>query len=413
MSLPSPAATASAPPGTPAVSAALVTSLLVLLLGLQPVTTDLYLPALPEIQAEFAASTTQVQATLTALLLAFGSAQLVWGPVSDRFGRRPVLLAGLGLYLLAAVACLTASSMAWLTLWRVVQGVAMGAAVMGARAIVRDRFSPAAGAQAMSRALTGLGVTACLSAPLGAWLSEALGWRATMGALVVFGLLTWVAIWHFLPETLPQRDPLALQPRRIAGTWHHILAHRSFRAYALLTTATFCGLFTFLVTSAFTFIQVLGWSRGQYGIAFACVAATYVAGTFACRSLVRRWGVRRSVALGGLLSLVGGSTLGVLALAGVEQGWAYAMGFMVFQAAHGIHMPCGQSGAVNPFPKAAGTAAALSGFLMMLAAFATGALLGRWMDGTVLPMALGVWFWACVTALTAWALVPRLPDHAA
>lgn len=392
------------------IAAPLVTGLLVLLLGLQPVTTDLYLPALPEIQTEFAASTAQVQSTLTALLLAFGGAQLVWGPVSDRFGRRPVLLAGLGLYVLAAAACLTASSMGWLTLWRIVQGVAMGAAVMGARAVVRDRFPPAAGAQAMSRALTGLGVIACLSAPLGAWLSEALGWRATMGSLVCFGLLTWAAIWHYLPETLSHRDGQALQLRRIAGTWVHILGHRSFRAYALLTTATFCGLFTFLVTSAFTFIQVLGWSRGQYGIAFGGVAASYVAGTFLCRWLVPRWGVRRSVALGGLLSLLGGSTLGILALAGVHNGWAYAGGFLLFQVAHGIHMPCGQSGAVNPFPQAAGTAAALSGFVMMLTAFATGILLGRWMDGTVLPMALGVWFWSATTALAAWALVPRIPE---
>lgn len=409
MPLPSSAATATAVP-TSTIPATLVTGLLVLLLGLQPVTTDLYLPALPEIQTEFGASAAQVQSTLTALLLAFGCAQLVWGPVSDRFGRRPVLLAGLGLYVLAAVACLTASSMGWLTLWRMVQGVAMGAAVMGARAVVRDRFTPAAGAQAMSHALTGLGVTACLSAPLGAWLSEATGWRATMASLVCFGLLTWAAIWHYLPETLSHRDAHALQLRRIARTWRHIMGHRSFRAYALLTTATFCGLFTFLVTSAFTFIQVLGWSRSQYGIAFGGVAASYVAGTFLCRWLVPRWGVRRSVALGGLLSLLGGSTLGILALAGVHNGWAYAGGLLLFQVAHGIHMPCGQSGAVNPFPQAAGTAAALSGFVMMLTAFATGILLGRWMDGTVLPMALGVWFWSATTALAAWALVPRIPE---
>ena len=109
MSLPPPATTASTLPATK-ISAPLITGLLVLLLGLQPVTTDLYLPTLPQIQTEFAASTAQVQSTLTALLLAFGCAQLLWGPVSDRFGRRPVLLAGLALYVLAALACLTAAS---------------------------------------------------------------------------------------------------------------------------------------------------------------------------------------------------------------------------------------------------------------------------------------------------------------
>ena len=117
----------------------LVTGLLALLLGLQPVTTDLYLPALPTLKAQLLASMAQSQLTLTALLLAFGCSQLVWGPLSDRWGRRPILLAGLVAYVLAALGCALAQSMEALIFWRTVQGAAMGAGVMGARAVVRDR----------------------------------------------------------------------------------------------------------------------------------------------------------------------------------------------------------------------------------------------------------------------------------
>ena len=169
-------------------SANLVVVILALLLGLQAVTTDLYLPALPAIREVFDASMGDVQLTLTALLLAFGISQLVWGPLSDRFGRRPILIGGLVAYVLASLACSLAPGMGWLIAARAVQGVAMGAAVMAARAVVRDLYPPAQGATVMSKALTGLGVIACTCAPVGGLLSDTVGWRFTMLAVTTFSL---------------------------------------------------------------------------------------------------------------------------------------------------------------------------------------------------------------------------------
>ena len=165
----------------------LIVLLLALLLGLQPVTSDLYLPALPVITEGFGASMGQAQLTLTALLLAFGLSQLVWGPMSDRFGRRPILLWGMAAFTLASVACAFAPSMAWLIAGRTLQGIAMGAGVMAARAVVRDLFAPTQGATVMSQALTGLGIIACACAPLGGLLTDWLGWRVALIAVAVFG----------------------------------------------------------------------------------------------------------------------------------------------------------------------------------------------------------------------------------
>ncbi len=151
--------------------------LLSLLLGLQPITTDLYLPALPGITASLGASVAQAQQTLAAMLFAFGVAQLFWGPLSDRFGRKPILLAGLSLYVAAALGCTFATSMAQLLGWRVVQGVALGASVMAGRAIVRDLHDPLAGAKLLSRAFSGLGLLACLSPLVGGATVRVLGWR--------------------------------------------------------------------------------------------------------------------------------------------------------------------------------------------------------------------------------------------
>ncbi|WP_460504627.1 multidrug effflux MFS transporter [Hydrogenophaga soli] len=394
------------PPAT-AMTPVTVVFILAMLLGVQPVTTDLYLPALPAIRQDFGGSLSQAQLTLSGLLLAFGLSQLVWGPMSDRWGRRPVLLTGLGLYTLAAVGALMASSMGWLVLWRVLQGAAMGAAVMAGRAIVRDLYVPEQGARVLSKALSGLGVIAALCAPVGSALASAWNWRAALGALAVFGGVTLVVVaWRF-KETVQHPNPRALNPAALAATWGQILRHPTFWAYGLLATASYAGLFTFLASSSFVFIDVLGLSRLVYGWAMFAMAVSYLVGTFLCRRLLARFGVQRTVRVGGFITLLGGTVLGVLPWVGVIHPLAILVPFCVFTLGHGIHQPCGQSGAVGPFPQAAGAASALSGVLMMVVAFAVGSWLGWRMDGTVFPLTNGVWFWATFLTGTAWTLVQR------
>ena len=393
-------------------SSGTIVLLLSLLLGLQPITTDLYLPALPVITAGFGAAMSQAQLTLTALLLAFGVSQLMWGPVSDRFGRRPVLLLGLSAYALAAVGSTLAPSMTALIIWRAIQGAAMGAAVMCARAIVRDLYNPTQGARVMSKGLTGLGVIAFLSAPLGGLLTSAFDWRFALAALAVFGALCLGLIaWRF-EETLASKNPKALQVGTLLATWQCILRHPTFLAFSALSAASYGGLFTFLAASSFVFMNLLGLSNTQYGGLMALNSLAYIGGTFLCRHWLPRYGVRRALKWAGVLSLAGGTLMAVPSLLGVQNVWAIMLPQLLFIVGHGIHQPCGQSGAVGPFPQAAGAASAMNGFIMMLAAFAMGSWLGRHMDGTVRPLTLGVWFWSALIALSAWTLVQKYGDPA-
>lgn len=388
-----------------AMSPGLIVLLLSLLLGLQPITTDLYLPALPEITASFGAPMAQAQLTLSALLLAFGVSQLVWGPLSDRFGRKPILLIGLAAYVLAAVGSTLAPSMAALIVWRILQGAAMGAAVMCARAIVRDLYAPTKGARVMSKGLSGLGVIALLSAPSGGVLTDSLSWRYALLALAVFGAVTLGLIaWRF-EETLQRKNPNALQMATLLTTWNSILRNPTFLTFSALSAASYGGLFTFLAASSFVFLNLLGLSKTQYGGLMALNSLAYIAGTFLCRHWLPRFGVRRSLKWAGVLSLSGGTLMAVPSLLGMQSVWAIMPAQLLFVMGHGIHQPCGQSGAVGPFPHAAGAASAMNGFLMMLAAFAMGSWLGGHMDGSVRPLTLGVWFWSCLIALTAWTLV--------
>ena len=405
MSAPSAAAAGAASPAS--IQPGLAILVLAALLSIQPVTTDLYLPALPALTRSLGAPLSAAQLTLSGLLLAFGCSQMVWGPLSDRFGRRPILLVGLAIYAVASLGSALAPSMALLIAWRVAQGAAMGAVVMCARAIVRDLYTPQEGARAMSKALTGLGIVACVCAPLGGLLSQWLGWRAALLAVAAYGVGTLALVAVRLPETLARRNPQALQPRTLVGTWGNVLKNPTFWAFSLQTTATYGGLFTFLAASSFVYIDVLGLSRAQYGWVMASACAAYLTGTFLCRRLLVRLGLLRTVAIAGALSASGGTLMAGVAWMGWHQPLALLLPFYLFMVGHGIHQPCGQSGAVGPFPQAAGVASALNGFMMMLAAFAIGGWLGQRLDGTVWPLVNGVWFWSVVLALISWTLVQK------
>jgi len=414
MSLPPPApATLTVPTAgpRPAATPGVLVLILSALLGVQPITTDLYLPALPSLTAGFGAPMTQAQLTLSALLLAFGLSQLVWGPLSDRFGRRPILITGLTAYTVAAVGCAMATSMEMLIGMRALQGVAMGAGVMAARAIIRDLYTPVEAARVMSKALSGLAVVACLSAPTGGLLADLFNWRVALLTLAVYGGVSLaLVLWRF-EETLSSTNPRALEPAMLWRTWRQIMGNPTFRAWSALSAASYGGLFTFLASSSFVLIGVLHISTTHYGLLMFSMSLAYIGGTLFCRWLLPRVGVRRAVSLAACLSLAGGSVMGVLALSGVQNVWAIMLPFYLFIFAHGVHQPCSQSGAVSPFPYAAGTASALNGFAMMAVAFAMGAWLGTHMDGSVLPLTNGIWFWSIGIALSAWLLVGRYGEH--
>ncbi|URI11656.1 Bcr/CflA family efflux MFS transporter [Aquincola tertiaricarbonis] len=386
---------------------AVAATLLALLLGLQPLSTDLYLPALPALARGLGAGMPAVQLTMSALILAFGVAQLFWGPVADRYGRRPVLRVAMALFAVASLGATLAPSIEVLTLWRAAQGACLAAAVVCARAMVRDLYEPAEGARVMSLAMSGLGVIALSSPMVGGLLAASFGWRSTLLAvtLVVTGVLLFV--WRVLPETARSLNPQALHAGTLARTARRVASDPTFFSWASLTACTYGGLFVVLASSSFVYIEVLGLSAAQYGMALGAGSTSYVAGTFACRRLLRRHGLTGTVQRGAFFSLAGGLGMAALAAGGVHAVAAVLVPQCLYAFGHGIHQPCGQTGAVSPFPQAAGVAAALAGFALALVAFCVGLWLGQALDGTVRPMAYGLAFWAVLTAGVAWTLVPR------
>ena len=389
------------------ISPALIVTLLALLLGVQPITTDLYLPALPGLAADLGAGMGRTQATLSALIFAFGLSQLLLGPMADRFGRRPVLLGGLTLFVVASAGATLAGTIGGLVAWRALQGVGVGAAVVCARAMVRDLYVPSDGARVMSKALSGLGFIALASPLLGGLIATVLGWRAALAATGVFGLACLVLVALAMPETARTLNPAALRLGPMLAAWRRILRNHAFLAWSLLVSCTYGGLFAFLAGSAFVFIDVLGTSRMACGLYIAGCSISYIVGTFWCRRWLLRHGLAGAVKRGAAFTLAGGAAMAILAWAGVLSPWAIAVPQFVYAFGHGIHQPCGQAAVVGPFPQHAGAASALAGFMLAATAVAIGGWLGVAMDGTVLPLTQTIGVMAVATALVAWTLVQR------
>ena len=382
--------------------------LLPLMLAAQPVATDSYLPALPAIAHDMGSAAS----SLTAFVLAFGAAQLAFGPMADRVGRRPVLIGGLALYVLSALACAWAPNVVWLTAARAVQGLAMAAILVCARAAVRDLYSAREGLQMMARGLSGLGLVALVAPLLGAWLVQALNWRWVLGAMGVYGLLLCWACWRWFDETLAPgaaKKPSAPAPR---GQWRLVLADARFRVWTAVSATSYGGIFCFLLLSPMVYISLLGFSPALYGWIPAGGSLVYIASTQACRRLLARFGVVRTVQWAACCSL-GGALVQVL-------GWLIwpgavlplLLGHAVYVLGHGIHQPCGQAGAVQDLPDLAGRAVSWSGFLMMFTAFCAGQIASlfappdmRWGPW---PMVLPLLLAGVVLMLLAFRALPRI-----
>ncbi|MFN3628909.1 MAG: MFS transporter [Casimicrobiaceae bacterium] len=376
--------------------------LLALLLGAQPVATDVYLPALPALNAELG----NPALTLTALMLAFGLAQIVWGPVSDRHGRKPVLVAGAVGYALAAFTAAMADSMEVLVACRIAQGVAMAALVVCARATVRDLYPPIDGMRVLSKGLSGLGFIALASPLVGAAVATVTPWRGSLVAIGVFGLLAlaWVLI-HFEESLSPEARRTARNAPR--GALRLVLRGPKFRAWTALATASYCTLFGFLLGSSFVYMNVFGFSALGCGLVLALNCVAYIAGTYACRGLLARRAPVDAVRLAALFSVGGGVLVLATSLLWQPVPSVMMFGQCLFALGHGVHQPCSQAGAIGDYPEHAGRAASLSGAAMMMGAFITGQVLAPFLGTSAWPLVLSNAIGGTLIFMIAWTVVPR------
>jgi DHA1 family bicyclomycin/chloramphenicol resistance-like MFS transporter len=373
-----------------------------------PLSIDLYLPALPKLTTDFGATAWQGQLTLTACILGLAAGQLVFGPLTDRLGRRMPLLAGLVAYFAASLACAVAGSIWVLVSLRFVQGVAGGVGIVVGRSVVRDIASGDAAARLFSILMVVIGVVPVLAPVLGGQLLRTMSWRGLFVVLALADALILVASALWLHETLP---PSRRRQGRETG-FGELLHDRLFVAYALVLALGFASLFSYIAGSSFVLQDIYGISPQLYGVIFGVNALGIIASSQIGRAVVGRVGAARLLLTGVAAQAVAGTVLLVFVVGGGVGLRGILPCFFVTVASIGLVIPNATALAMTDYPHLAGSASALIGasqfFLGGLAAPLVG-IAGR---DTAVPTALLIAGFG-VAGLVAAALARRVPQGVA
>ncbi len=380
------------------------------LMMLQPLATDLYLPSLPGIASYFEVGVATVQWTLSIFVATFGVWQLVAGPLSDRYGRYPVVLGGGAVYCGASALAMLAPTIEVLIGARLLQAAGACSCLVGARGIVRDLRSPTEGARLFALSSTVMSLAPLAGPLLGAYLYVAFGWRSAFAVLTAFALLLTVAAATRLTETNRHRNPDALRLRPMLRNYLDIARSPAFWAYTLASSVTYGGLFAFISGSPFVLMRVLGVSAVAFGASFATMVSGYLVGTVVCRWQIGPRGLQWTVCAGAALQAAAGVAMALLVAAGVRVPASIVAPMFFYGIAHGMIQPAAQAGAMAPFPRSAGAATALAGFVMMFVAALIGFWTGASYDGTMRPLAYTICAASIASALIAFTLVRRHGD---
>jgi DHA1 family bicyclomycin/chloramphenicol resistance-like MFS transporter len=365
-----------------------LTALLALLTAVGPMSVDFYLPSLPQIGRVFDAGVPQVQLTLSAYLLCFAIGQIVYGPISDHVGRKPVLLTALALYAAVCLACVFAASIEMLIALRCLQALGVAGAPVLARAMVRDLYSGVRAGQELARMGSITALAPIVAPSLGGVLQTVFDWRAAFIGMAALGITAILLVMFLLPETKtrPAAGPLSLSS--IVGSYGTFLRHRTYRIYLAIVAVSYGGLFAWISGSSFVLQDLYGLSPLAFGVIFAVATLGYGAGTLIAAQLVRRIGIDRTIVCGTVGLAGGGLAMAAAVALGATSPIALVAPMALYLCGLGLAMPQSMAGALMPFPERAGAASSLLGFLQQAVASAIGIAVGQMLDHSALPLAL-------------------------
>jgi MFS transporter, DHA1 family, multidrug resistance protein len=377
-----------------------LTALLALLTALGPVAVDMYLPSFPDIGRLLGAPPATVQLTLSLYLIAFATGQLVYGPVSDRFGRIPILRCALVIFCVASLACALAPNIELLLTARALQALGSSGAIVLARAVVRDLYSGARAGRELSL-MGAIMALAPVGAPMiGGVLQSAFGWRSHFVLQLAIGLIAAALVWRKLPETLRASTPGPFSIRTILESYALVARNRAVLAYLAMLSVSFAGVFAWISGSSFVLQEIYGLTALSFGLAFAAASGGFLAGTTLATRIVTRIGLDATIGYGCLaLTLGGAGTIVAVVIGGAP---LLIAAVAVYALGMGLSQPQSMAGALMPFPDRAGTASSLLGVAQMLCAAATGIIVGQLLGASAWPVAVPMALAGVITLLIWW-----------
>lgn len=375
--------------------------------ALGPLATDMYLPAMPAMAEALTTGPDQIQLTLSLYMAGFAMAQLLCGPISDRFGRRPVMVAGLTLFLIASLLCAWSPNVEWLLAGRFLQAFGGAAGPVLARAAVRDIHGPIEAGRILSYMASTMAFAPAIAPVVGAGLLLFFGWESIFIMLAFYSAAMLAVLTFMLPEPLAIERRQSINPRKILTNFRLLLSQRAFIGYTLVNAAAFSGLFAYLSGSSFVLIEYMGVKPAQYGVLFTLIVIGFFIGTIISGRYSHRLGRDCLISLGTLICATSGMIMASLAFIGVHQPWTVVSPQVFFMLGVGILMPQTMAGALAPNPQCAGSASSLFGFLQMTVAALVGGLVGQFHDGSSRTMALTIGLMGALALISHLLLVRR------
>jgi len=346
----------------------------------------IFVPALADAAAELGTSPAAAQLTITLFLVGLAGGQLVYGPLSDRYGRRPVLIAGLGLYLAGLLLAIPAPNITVLVVARILQALGACSTLVIGRAMVRDVSGSTDAARRMALLTMAMTLTPALAPALGGLVDTWLGWRAVFGVLALLVGVLGTLVVVTLPET--NRHPVALPgPSAMAAAYLRLLRIPVFRAYLVAGACAGTSLYAFLAVAPFLLVDRLGRSSGEVGLDCLIVVFGMVAGAVAANRLAGRVPIRRLARTGNLVCLAGAGTLLAIDQAGLLGVVGLILPLIVYAVGVGLVGPNAVAGLMNVDPRAAGAASSLYGFTQMAFGAVFTVAVGLWHQGSATPVA--------------------------
>jgi DHA1 family bicyclomycin/chloramphenicol resistance-like MFS transporter len=373
-------------------------AILVAVTATGPLALNILMPSMPGLPAVFGTDYATVQLTLSLYLIGLAGAQLIYGPLSDRYGRRPVLLAGLGVFLLGTLTGALADTISMVIAGRVLQAVGSCAGMVLGRAIVRDLYARDRAASVIAYVTMAMVVAPMLAPLFGGFLDDWLGWRATFWFVALYGSVVVVLCFLLLGETHRIRLPIP-GPAGMLSSYTQLLRTPLFLGYALGITFASASFFAFLAGAPYVMIEIMGRPPSEYGLYFMMGGAGYMSGNFISGRVSTRFGVERMFTAGAVITLFGALTMLVGALAGVLTPLALFGPMMISAIGNGLSLPNGFAGAVSVDPRITGAASGLAGFMQMGLGASASFLVGYVLTDSQLPLAL------VMTASSALAVV--------
>jgi MFS transporter, DHA1 family, multidrug resistance protein len=348
--------------------------------------TDMFIAALPQLAREFSASVSTVQLTLGTYMVGFAMAQLAYGPISDRFGRRVPLMIGTALFLGASLLSAQASSINMLIALRFLQSLGGAAGVTICMAIIRDMHDRDRSAVMLARLGSIIAIAPAIAPLFGGWLIETFSWRATFYALAVWAAIAIWLVWFFIPESNLNRDPRATQVLGMFRNFGQLLRNRTYVGFMLTLVCCFGTFFAFIFGAPFVFIEVFGMRESTFPLIITVQVVGFIAGTTLSERLAPRFGLETVFRWAILTAWASGMVTAAFPLFGIETIVTIVAPMIVFAFAVGFIFPLGTASALGPFPLIAGTAAALLGFVQTLGGAGFGVTSGAFYDGRAVGM---------------------------